>query len=674
MANLPFNSAAASSAASGGTQRLALDNLIRRELRVADPSDARQVAQALLDRYKADPRAAAIEQEARGLPFLQASAPAPAVVAQPTSSAAEWQQALDDVDADLRSLIADPLVKDVAAELRGWGQAIRSAMAEGYNAARFALDPRNRDKAFGIRRQLNDYARAARLIGALTAGVSQNYRKLAQSLDEAAAVLLVAMGEALANIGFGGGRFLLQAPFSELQVRRDAVIHALRNLVGATQQAFAPNEWPRGIDAYRTIYQQLEAQGQGDLRALLEEGELSRVMDELIQRAAHGNIEGLRALGSTAQIDLARFRRLVTVARQISRPESPPLASFLEALMLFTEAFDASGGIRLLRIARPPMLLYGLYGMQRLQRADERLLLLIQTRGVFAGQLDCFTACACDQEHQLCQIVLDKVLYDLDRAIDLYALGSADLGSPECRASAYGFVVDAALLHCLRLRPGPMPPRVQIDRGNTGLCDLQAWPGLPTELVDIGRSLRDIRGLLRPLPNDPQLRHWDTSPATYAQRCLPLRRHQELCIQRNAEARLTELVATMAPGCIRDAAVFGAGQGVLEILMRRAINLSATNLYLARTTDNGADLQVALEAADGSTTPEVQVLQRFVRQIDPDGTGPVPETLCALVDWDTPCEPDDLTIPPHYETSLDSLANDVDSAGFGRQVRPSVLR
>src|SRR5262249_25653698 len=51
-------------------QRLALDNLIRRELRVGDPNDPQQIAQALLVRYKGNPRADAIAQEARGLPFL----------------------------------------------------------------------------------------------------------------------------------------------------------------------------------------------------------------------------------------------------------------------------------------------------------------------------------------------------------------------------------------------------------------------------------------------------------------------------------------------------------------------------------------------------------------------------------------------------------------------------
>lgn len=660
MANQPFNSSPTGAAAP--SNRLALDNLIRRELRVGDPNDPMQIANALLDRYKADPRAAAINQEANGLPFLHASPTPTAVVAPATSSAAEWQQALDDIEVDLRNLTTEAILKDIAAELRGWGQAIRSALSEGYNAARFALDPRNRDKAFGIRRQLNDYARAARLVGALTVGVSQSYRKLAQSLDEAAAVLLVTMGEALANVGFGGGRFLLQAPYTELQVRRDAAIYALRNLVGATQQAYGPNDWPRGLDAYRSLYQQLEAQGQGDLRALLEESELSRVMDELIQRAANGNLEGLRALGSTAQIDLARFRRLTSVAHQLSRPESPPLAAFLEALMLFAEAFNPSGGIRLLRIARPPILLYGLYGMQLLQRADERLLLLIQKRGVLAGQLDCYTTCACDDGRELCQIVLDKVLYDVDRAIDLYALGDSDLGAPECRASAYSFLIDSALLQCCDFGPN-VRPLCNIDLsyaadGAMQPAQLTDRPDPQALLTSIQLTLLDIRGLLRPIPTDrSRSRYWDTAPEFYSGACRRGRRHQELCIQRDAEMNLKNLVDTMAPGCIPNAAVFGDANGVLPRLMRRALNLSHFNLYLQ--LDAAGNLTIN-PTDTGMTIDEILNDYRNSHAL---GKAP---TIGELIDLDHSCEPVNIKIPPHYETSLDSIANDVLSDGAFR--------
>ncbi|GAB4226230.1 MAG: hypothetical protein Kow00121_54380 [Elainellaceae cyanobacterium] len=424
--------------------RMAIDNLIRRELKVSDPNDASQVAQALLTRYKDNPRAIAINREAQGVPFLLAPSTAPVVQQTATSSDTEMQQAITDVERDLQELTTNTLLKDVTPELQGWAIAVRTAIQEGATSARFALDPRQRDKTFGIRRTLGDYARIARLVGALTPTMNAIYRKFAQSLDEVASVLLVMMGEALSNVGFGG-RYLLQAPYSELQIRRDAVVYALRNLVGAAQESYDQNTWPRGIDAYRQLFQYLEQQGQGDLRALLVENELVRVMDALIQRSGQGSIEGLRQLGATAQLDIERLRRMVIVGNNSVNPKAPPLAAFLEALQLFVDAFDPAGGPRLLRIARPPILFYGLYGMTAADPAEERLLKLIIERNQLADRLDCYLGCGCTADYILCQIVLDKVLYDVDRAIDLYAVGTQDKSNPEYRAVAYSYLVDVIL-------------------------------------------------------------------------------------------------------------------------------------------------------------------------------------------------------------------------------------
>ena len=511
----------------GSPQRLALDNLIRRELRVGDPNDPQQVAQALLTRYKGDPRALAIAQEARGLPFLQTVPTESRVMQAPTSSDVELQQAIDDVERDLRELTTNNLLKDTTPELEGWGTAVRSAITEGSAAARFSLDPRQRDKAFAIRRQLGDYARMARLVGALTPTLSPTYRKFAQSLDEVAAVLMVLMGEALSNVGFSGGRFLLQVPYSELQVRRDAVINALRNLVGSTQYAYDfNNAWPRGLDGYRKIYDLLGQQGQGDLRALLVENELARAMDELIQRAAHGSAEGLRALGATAQLDLERFRRLVAIGQ--IEPQSPPLTTFLMALQVFADAFNTGGGARLLHIARPPILFYGLYGIGGPSPAERTLVSLIVVRGQLAEQLDCLLLCGCSSDDVKNQIILDKVLYDVDRAIDLYALGTEDFVEPQLRANAYHYLIE----------------KVQALTN-----DEVGYPNRKLSPVITG-ILNAIKGQLRlgDRPIDP-----------------PLIR-QELCIQQDAENRWKNLVKTMAPDCIGIDALFGANSDLTKII------------------------------------------------------------------------------------------------------------
>lgn len=429
----------AGSSAKVGSGRAALDKLIRRELKVGDPNDASEVAQALMKLYRDDPRARAMAQEAQGFPYSAAQPPSPAPVAQEGATALDLAQAKADVDQDLRELTTTNLAKDIVPELEGWAQAIRSAIEQGVSMARQGMDTGHRDIAFAMRRQLGDYARAARILGALTPPLNPVYRNLAQSLDEVSAVILVMMGEALANTGMAGGRYLLQTPYSELQTRREVVLNALRNLAGTTQEALAPNEWPRGIDAYRQLFKMFEAQGHGELRALLTENELARNMDELIQAAGSGEATGLRALGATAWGQLTRFTRFVQLTMSAIAQASPPLLAFQEALEVFVDGFAPAGGFRLLRVARPPALFYGLYGSDQISLADRRLVQLVINRVTLAGRLDCtaFSRSALP--------IGAQVLYDIDRAIDLYCIGADDLGIPEARASAYGFVLDAVL-------------------------------------------------------------------------------------------------------------------------------------------------------------------------------------------------------------------------------------
>jgi hypothetical protein len=539
----PFSNSSAmaqNSGYSGSTNasRMALDNLLRRELKVSDPNDSKQISEALLSRYKETPRAISIQREAEGLPFLSnPSTPVPMMKA-PTSSDAEMQQAMTDVERDLQELTANPILKDVTPELEGWAIAIRSTMTEGFNSARFALDSHQRDKTFGIRRNLGDYARLSRFVGTLSSlVVNVNYRNLSQSIDEVTSVLLVLMGESLANVSFNRSRYLLQVPYSELQARRDSVINALRNFIGSTQTAYGPNDWPRGVDAYRQLYKFLDDQGQGDLRSLLVENELSRLMDSLIHRAGQGNISGLRHLGATAQLDLTRLRRLVVIGKNLGnvkaiRTAAPPLDGFLQALELFIDAFEGSGGFRLLRLARPPVLFYGLYGVSNGEASPEdRLVRLAFLRNSLAELLDCWLQCGCSSERILCQLVLDKILYDLDRAIDLYALGTTENPEPEERAVAYSYIIDVVLYEGIGV--GSSPACLAEDRQNS----------LTTRIRNV---LLEIRNLLyarigsAPTGQLPKIANE------------PIRNlvEQELKIQGDMESRWVDLVQTMASACI----------------------------------------------------------------------------------------------------------------------------
>jgi hypothetical protein len=498
-----------------------LDNLIRRSLRISDPANPVEVAGGLRRLYRAGD--AAIEREERGLPLLPPT-PLERPVAAAGPSGAEVEQAQGDIENDLRFLTTSAQLKDVEAELQGWAQAIRGHVADGLANARLALDPRARDRAFAARRALGDYARMARFVGALTPGFSLPYRRLGQSLDQVAALLLVLAGEGLAQLGSGGGRFLLAAPASELVARRDAALVALRNLVGSAHESLDQATWPWGLRGYRDVMARLGQGAMADVRALFDENTLARMMDELIDRASSTTGRGLRALAATSRLALQRLERLVQVAAAVNlQPGSPPVTAFLEAVQLFIDAFQGGGAARLVAIARPPIVAYGLYGFGGPDQATQRLQTLVVERGVLAQLLDCYLACDCCSGEVTCQVLLDKLLYDIDRAIDLYAQGSDPRGEPEVRAAAFGRLIGTFLAHAQQV--GPRQAGIDCRRSCAA-----AWP-------DVERSLAAIRDtLLGALGAAP-------TPAEIG------RMREELCLQRQADARWPGTLAVLTPGC-----------------------------------------------------------------------------------------------------------------------------
>lgn len=496
-------------------RRVELDNLIRRELRVGDPSDPVAISQALMQRYAATPTARSLVNEARGLPFLQTVTLAPPAPVTHTATSLDMRQAKDDVEADIEELLTSNQLKDITPELEGWAEAIRAAIAEGEAAAGMALDTLQRDKTFAVRRLLGDYARAARLVASFNNRSRAEFRNLAQSLDEVSAVLLVMAGEAIANTGIAGGRYLLEVPFSELQARRETVLQALRNLLGSTHYAYGQSEFPRGIDAYRKLFRVLDEQGLGDVRTLLNEGEMARAMDQLIDRAGHG-VRGLRSLGSTARLDLQRFRRLdAAIAWNLpTADDAPPMLAFREALQLFMDGFSDGGGIRLVTIARPAILTYGLYGntFPAAGSVETRLLQLLAHRGALAARLDCLGDCGCDEVSARQQVLLDMSLANIDRAVDLYATGS-DADVSEIRAGAYKHLLTATADKVV------------------AIADRADLPSGITQAVDL---LKEAAGKLH------------DKATTSEHRALML---QELDLQRSHELDLRHLTEQLVDGC-----------------------------------------------------------------------------------------------------------------------------
>jgi hypothetical protein len=535
-------------------QRVDFDNLIRRELKVGDPNDPEQIARALAERYQGDARAQSIDAEARGLPFLNTPSLTVPTITAPTATNLDLDQARDDVNKDLNALLTSNLTKDVRPELEGWQQAITGMIDEGVSAAGQGLDAYSRDRAFAMRRQLGEYARLARLIGALTPELNENYRNLAQSLDEVCAVLLVLMGESMANAGFAGGRYLLQVPFSELQSRRDAVLIALRNLSGGAQASLTQSTWPRGLDAYRKVFNVLEDRGQTELRSLLSESELAHAMDDLIQAAGGGSSTGMRRVGATAWGPINRFRRFVQITSSDADLRSPALAGFQEALQLFIDGFENAGGFRLLRIARPSVLLYGLYGSTQLEPADQRLVELVTRRATLASAIDCVTRCACESKSIKQQIVLDTILFNVDRAIDLYAIGEKNFGEPEQRAAACGLLINAALYP----RDWTMSPPDYLE-------------SFDTNGLSINEQLNELRKQL--IPDKDLIKNTD------AQRTIG----HELALQVQTDMKWSSIVQQMASGCVPIDKVFGSKLNDLGCLI--AFQYGALTLVGDGTTD-----------------------------------------------------------------------------------------
>ncbi|MGI9506391.1 MAG: hypothetical protein ACR2RE_25390, partial [Geminicoccaceae bacterium] len=414
-----------------------IDHILREKLMLGDLS-ASEVAEGLARRF-ADQAAILTRDRTGQSAAITETSMTPGQIAGISEN--ELAKARDDVERDLMGLIAEPQLKDVTPELRGWQGAILRLIDDGAAAAPFALDQRQRDRVFDVRRSLGDYARLARLLGAATSPFNGPYRQLAKSLDDVAALLLVVAGDAIASKGQGGAA-PLPAPASDLQARRDAVLSAVRSLVGSTQQSYATDEWPRGLHAFRELNEALQESGHGELRSMLNEQHLSRTMDALIDQASGNNGYALRALGATSGVVLGKFERFLELANQPD-PESPPLATLRNALRLFIDSFQSDATSRFLTVSRPALTLSSNDGFIATDLGQLRLLQIIQLRSGLAFLLDCYLGCDCEADRVACQVVFDKLLYDTDRAIDLYLQSQDRLGNgpPEQRAAGFGVLM-----------------------------------------------------------------------------------------------------------------------------------------------------------------------------------------------------------------------------------------
>jgi hypothetical protein len=411
--------------------RATVDNLMRRALKISNPYDADEVAKGLLNLYPDD--AAKIEREKLGLPF-SVYRTQPMVAARPAGRP-EALAANDGLEAVLTQLTTSPELADVAPEMRGWATTIRRAAVDGMASATYAIDAGERDRAFGGRRTLGDYSRLARYAAAVDSCATEIYCRLAQACDLVGNLILVAIGDALAAAGVTRSGAVIQVPTATLQARRDAVIVALRNLLQLTPTS-DQETWPRGTLAVQQIYAGLETAGAPDLRALLDEAYLSRLLDDLIDLATGTTPDGLRALGATAAVTVQRLQRFLILASQQVDPDSPPATTFFVELQLFIQSFaGGAAGYRLPYLSRSPLLVSGLLTTASIDRPTQALLQLALQRTALADAIDCL-CCTCSENDANDLVAAGKLLFEVDRAIDLYALGTDPEGDGDAEWSA----------------------------------------------------------------------------------------------------------------------------------------------------------------------------------------------------------------------------------------------
>lgn len=459
----------------------ALDNLLRRELNISDPRDPQQVAQALLRRYSGDPRVRSLEGEAKGLPSTVEAAAAAVLASQSQGPLAAPATSRDlavakkDLEQDFTSLLTSPLTKDFRPELEAWQAAVDTLMQQGLTAAARAADLLNRDRMFASRRRLSEYARLARLVGTLTPELRPQYRSLAFSIDEVRAVMFVQAGEALSGSDPSGDGFIVKVSRPELEVRREAILMALRNLTGAPDDALDVATRPIGLVAYSEMLTGLDEQGDGDLRALANDEDMASLLEGLLSTANSdtGQPDGARRLGATKWgplQTLARFSRVVR-SHFLSLPSSggavtlpEPIEALLEAVDLFLIAFGAAGGSRLMHAARPLILAGTINASIQDVVGTGRLLEMIRLRGNLQRRADEFAASSpSNLEHQ---IHLDMGMHFADCALDLHAAGADTYGIAEARAVGFAVLIDGVLVKNGWRQTGnaPNPNGLELDR------------------------------------------------------------------------------------------------------------------------------------------------------------------------------------------------------------------
>lgn len=435
------------------TARTRFDEFLRRQLGISDAKDPLQVVGALRKLYPST--ATRLDEEAKGLSihFNEVPMPSSTSVAGSgeTPGRAQYRRLRSALEADLTLLAEHPSNREFKGALIGWRDATLAELAEGLDSAEQAADPSRRDRAFYSVRKLGNYAYVARKVALLNPDLSPEYRRLAATLDAAAMVLRVCVGEGLYQAGFAEGGTVFEVALADLRQRREALITSLERLTGAISSD--SEDWGDGEASYGTLLDELSQQGHHDLRAMLNPVSMSRQLDLLLNNVASQAPESIQEIAATAPVELAHLKQLREVAAGVvsggegsTRAASAPLSAFVQKLNLFIEAFAQPGAAaRMLDLALPfPFATPQLSRVDTEGRATVRE--LIRQRAECASELDAiFADPDFDPLDKTQAVLLDRVLYDIERATDLYLMGTGNKTTPgneERRAALYSDVFE----------------------------------------------------------------------------------------------------------------------------------------------------------------------------------------------------------------------------------------
>jgi len=303
------------------------------------------------------------------------------------------------------------------------------------------------------------------------------------------------------------------------------------------------------------------------------------------------------------------------------------------------------------------------------------MLNLIIERGLLADQLDCFMQCGCSSENVKCQVILDKILYDLDRSIDLYAMGKDNFGQPERRAAAYSFVIEAFRdSQEAKLRANP----VQTD---CGLYKLANGDNLiPKDTVGIAARLEKIidKHHLRP--------ELDANNQTVSNVIDEIRNFANKLARNNPPQGLLRREGLCGNPSLCDEIQSASntlnGSRTLDNLLVLYKKVQEAQVRLSEVDINvemPRSVQGFLELFQQELCLQADTEARWenlVRTMAPNCAGmseifgTVSSVIQAAIDKVSVVECPELkpSIPPHFETSLDSMVDDVDRIGRGRPI------